>query len=177
MAKTKVGTASPPGVDFTFARDLANKMLDAWNAHDTDALLGLMAEDVVYDDSSWPKRMRGHADVREFLESTWRAIPDLTFEFEQVLINDDASEVANYWRATATQKGRWDPPGLDATGRRLSFEGTFLGELYDGKLRRIRVTHDVASIMRQLRILPDPGSRGERLIVELANLRTRLRGR
>lgn len=38
----------------------------------------LMTDDVVYDDAGWPTRMRGHAAVRGFLESTWRAVPDLS---------------------------------------------------------------------------------------------------
>jgi steroid delta-isomerase-like uncharacterized protein len=173
MAATNVA----PAPDIDYARDLANRMLEAWNAHNTSALLELMSEDVVYDDASWPKRMYGHSDVREFLESTWRAIPDLTFEFDDPLVNTEASQIANCWRATATHTGPWDPPGLDPTRRPIKFEGTFVGELRDGKLLRIRVAYDVAAIMRQLGILPEQRSRGEHVMIRLANLRTSLRRR
>lgn len=172
MAATKITPARP--LDIDYARDLANRMLEGWNCHNADALLALMSEDVVYDDASWPKRMYGHSDVREFLDSTWRAIPDLAFEFDDPLVNTENSRIANYWRATATHTGPWNPPGLDATGRPVRFEGAFIGEVRDGKLRRIRVAYDVAAIMRQLGILPEQESLGERVIVGLANLRTRL---
>jgi steroid delta-isomerase-like uncharacterized protein len=175
MAATDTAPTSQLNIDS--ARELANRMLEAWNAHDTAALLSLMSEDVVYDDASWPKRMLGHTEVREFLESTWRAIPDLAFEFDDPLVNPEASQIANCWRATATQTGTWDPPGLAPTGRPVKFEGTFVGEFRDGKLRRIRVVYDVAAIMRQLGILPEQRSYGERLIIRLANLRTQLRNR
>ena len=39
-----------------------------------------MTEDIVYDDSAWTRTMRGHGDVREFLEFLWRALPDLEFQ-------------------------------------------------------------------------------------------------
>jgi steroid delta-isomerase-like uncharacterized protein len=123
MTVTDAAVASSPGVDVEFARELANKMMQGWNSHDPDALLALYTEDIVYDDSSWPKQMHGHAEIRQFLESTWRAVPDLKFEFEDVLVSADGSQIAHYWRATATQTGAWDPPGLAPTGRPVNFEG------------------------------------------------------
>ena len=68
-------TATARGLDPAFAQDFAQKLIAAWNSHQPDQLLALMTDDVVYDDSSWPKQMHGHADVREFLESIWRAAP------------------------------------------------------------------------------------------------------
>ena len=61
-------------------RDFATQWIDAWNSHEVDRLLALMSEDIEYRDDAWPKPMRGHADVREFLEAGWRAFPDMTFE-------------------------------------------------------------------------------------------------
>jgi steroid delta-isomerase-like uncharacterized protein len=175
MAATDAATS--PGIDITFARDLAKKVLDAWNSHDAEALLALQTEDIDYDDSSWPKQMHGHGDVKEFLESTWRAVPDLTFEFDDVLVDPGSSQIAHFWRASATQTGVWDPPGVAPTGRTIEFEGMFLGTVRDGQLCRVRVVYDVATIMRQLGLLPDAGSGGEHLIVALGTVRTRLQHR
>jgi len=174
MATTQSTTAAEPRAEVSLANDLAAKMLQGWNSHRPDSLLSVMTKDVVYEDASWPRKMRGHADVREFLESTWRAVPDLSFEFEDVLVSEDGSQFAHYWHASATQTGRWDPPGLAATGRQVKFEGLFLGEIRDGQLCRIRVVYDVATIMRQAGILPQPGSRREQLMLALANLQARL---
>ena len=49
-------------------RDFAERWLQAWNSHEVDRVLALMTEDVEYRDDAWHKTMRGHADVREFIE-------------------------------------------------------------------------------------------------------------
>src|SRR5436190_17446693 len=45
-------------------RDFLLQWQDAWNSHEVERVLALMTEDVEYRDDSWPKPMRGHADVR-----------------------------------------------------------------------------------------------------------------
>jgi hypothetical protein len=84
---------------------------------------------------------------------------------------------AECWRASGTHTGRWDPPGLSATARRITFERVSVDELCDGKICRIRVVYDVAAVMRQLGVLPRAGSLGERAIIGRANLQTQLRRR
>ena len=130
-----------------------------------------MTDDVVYDDSSWPKQMHGHADVREFLESIWRAAPDLTFELvDGPMVDPAAPRTSHHWHATATDTGTWDPPGLAPTGRPMNFDGAAFYELRDGKTSRIRVIYDVASILRQMGVLPSTGSIGEQVMTTTANL-------
>src|SRR4051794_28798980 len=63
--------------------EFAQQWLGAWNSHDPDRLLALMTEDIVYDDSAWPTTMRGHAQVREFLDHAWRGMPDMRFELRE----------------------------------------------------------------------------------------------
>ena len=75
-----MGTEPEAEVSIEWIRDFAQRWLEAWNSHQPDRLLELMTQDIEYHDDAWPKTMRGHADVREFLESTWRGIPDMTFE-------------------------------------------------------------------------------------------------
>jgi steroid delta-isomerase-like uncharacterized protein len=166
------------GVEPSPARQLDDKFVAAWNSHEVDQLLSLMTDDVVYDDASWSSQMYGHADVRAFLESTWRAVPDLSFTHEDtVLIDPSGTKTARYWTGTGIHTGIWDPPGLKPSGRRFQFRGASFLESHDGKLRRIRVVYDVADVMRQLGVLPPRGSHGERLIMMGANLRSRLRRR
>src|SRR4051795_8217386 len=75
--------ATREDLDQEWFREFAQRWLEAWNSHDPDRLVGFMTDDIVYDDSAWPKTMRGHADVREFLDHTWRALPDLRFELRE----------------------------------------------------------------------------------------------
>jgi steroid delta-isomerase-like uncharacterized protein len=178
MAETTVTTTHWHGVDPAFALEFSQRLITAWNGHQADQLLELVTDDVVYDDASWPSRMHGHAAVRGFLESTWRAVPDLTLELiEGPFVDPAAPKVADCWRACGTQTGVWDPPGLSPTARRISFEGATVEEFRDGKICRIRVVYDTADVLRQLGVLPKPGSLGERAIIALANLQTQLRRR
>ena len=71
---------SQTSLDPAWLDDFVGRWEEGWNSHDPHRLLALMTEDIVYDDSAWPTTMRGHADVRRFLDSAWTAMPDLRFE-------------------------------------------------------------------------------------------------
>jgi steroid delta-isomerase-like uncharacterized protein len=168
-------TVEAAAVDSAFVEDFAERWLDAWNSHDPERVLDLMDEDCVYDDSAWPRTMRSHADVREFLGWTWRALPDLRFEPEAgPFVHPTEPKAAYYWRGYATHTGPLDPPGLAPTGRRIEMEGGDFHEYRDGKLVRVRIVFDMADTMRQLGVLPAAGGREERLITRLAGLRAKL---
>ena len=161
-----------------FAQEFSEKYVAAWNSHQPERLLSMMTEDALYEDSGWPQPMRGRNAIRQFLNSTWQAVPDLRIDITEGPMVDPRKPMATtFWRATATHTGRWNPPGLDATGRSLSFDGASLVEFRDNKVCRSLVVYDVADAMRQLGILPDPGSRGERATMRMANLMTKIRGR
>lgn len=163
------------GVDHRWLRDFMEEYLAAWNSHDADRVLATMTEDIVYDDAAWPTQMRGHADVRPNLAAAWRAFPDLTFEVvEGPYVMADKPKAAFHWRGTATLTGPLEPPGFAPTGRPVVFEGADFHEYRDGKVSRLRITFDMADIMRQLGVLPAQGGREERAITKLANARGRL---
>ena len=173
-----VGNVPPTeggGLEFVFAQQFSEQYVAAWNSHQPEQVLSLMTDDVVYEDAAWPGgEIRGHAGVRAFLEATWRAVPDMKLTLEDSVLLDPVNpRSASYWQAAATNTGGWDPPGLSATGRQISFHGGSFLEFREGKVCRIRVVYDVAEILRQLGVLPKGGSAGERLIMTVANLRGR----
>jgi steroid delta-isomerase-like uncharacterized protein len=125
-------------IDPAFLEDFGQRWLEAWNSQDAEKVLACMAEDIVYDDDAWPTTMRGHAEVREFLEYMWRAFPDMRFEVvDGPYIDPEAPKVAWYWRGFATHTGPLEPPGLAPTGKRLEFEGGEFDEYRNGKLVRL----------------------------------------
>lgn len=163
-------------IDATWVEEFAERWLTAWNGHEPEPLLELMTDDIVYDDSAWPKTMRGKADVREFLDYTWRAFPDMTFEgVGGPLVASDGPRAAFWWRGEATNTGPIDPPGLPPTGKRIEFEGADFHEYRDGKVARLRIVFDMMDLGRQLGMLPPRGGAAERAGVALARLRARLR--
>jgi steroid delta-isomerase-like uncharacterized protein len=159
-------------LDRAWVAEFTERWLGAWRSHDPERLLALMADDIVYDDSAWPTTMRGHADVREFLEHSWRAFPDLRFELKQgPFVHADEPKAAFWWDGFGTHTGPVDPPGLAPTGKQLRFDGADFHEYRDGKVARLRIVFDMADVSRQLGVLPPAGGREERALAKLANLR------
>ena len=122
-ARTPAETTSEATPSIEWIRVFAQRWIDAWNSHEVDRLLALMSEDIEYRDDAWAKPMRGHADVREFLEAGWRAFPDMTFELlSGPYVIPGEPRAALHWRGRATHTGPLDPPGFAPTGRRWSRE-------------------------------------------------------
>jgi predicted ester cyclase len=122
--------------------------------------------------------MRGHAEVREFLDFLLRAFPDFTFEaVGGPLVAADGPRAAFWWRGQATNSGPIDPPGMPATGRRIEFEGADFHEYREGKVARVRIVFDMADLSRQMGLLPKQGGAGERAMVVVQHLRARFRRR
>jgi predicted ester cyclase len=107
--------------------------------------------------------MHGHADVREFLEALWRAIPDMTFELlDGPYVIPGEARASFHWRGFGTFTGPMDPPGFAPTGRRWEVDGADFHEYRDGRIGKLRVAFDVMTVARQLGVMPAAGSRGER---------------
>jgi steroid delta-isomerase-like uncharacterized protein len=166
------------GVDQAFAEDFLSRWLEAWNSHQPERVLELMTEDIVYDDSAWPTTMRGHADVRPFLDSVWRAFPDLEFKVtEGPLLHPGAPKAATLWRGTATHTGPLQPPGFAPTGKRIEVEGMDFHEYRDGKICRLNIILDMMDVARQMGTLPPAGSRAEKAAATVQRLAVEARSR
>src|SRR5215211_198312 len=173
MAQHEVTAREP--VDRQWLEDFLERWDAAWDSHQPERVLDLMTDDIVYNDSGWPTPMRGHADVREFLEFTWRALPDAQFRaIDGPYLHPAEPKASFYWRGTATNTGRTDPPGLEATGKSVEFYGADFHEYRDGKVARLTIVFDMAEVMRQLGALPLRGSREERMLIKVTNLRGKL---
>jgi steroid delta-isomerase-like uncharacterized protein len=161
VAETSVQPGA--GIDLDFVTGFAERWEAAWNSHQPERVLELMTEDVVYDDDAWHRTMRGHADVREFLEALWRAMPDLEFEVVQGPFLHPSEPVATFhWKGTGTFTGPLDPPGFAPTGARAEFDGFDLQEYRDGRVCRLRIVCDLFEVSRRLGLMPARGSRAEK---------------
>jgi steroid delta-isomerase-like uncharacterized protein len=143
-------------------RDFAFRWFEAWNSHDADHVLEFLTEDVEVRDDSWPRTMRGHAEVREFLEALWRAIPDMRFELlDGPYVIPGEPRGSLHWRGSGTFTGRMDPPGFAPTGRRWEIDGADFQEYRDDRICKLRVVFDMMSVSRQLGVMPAAGGRAE----------------
>lgn len=165
--------AEAPSIDWI--RDFVARWLDAWNSHQIDRVLECLTEDVEIRDDSWPKAMRGHDDVREFLEALWRAIPDMSFELlEGPYVIPDEPRASFRWHGGGTFTGPMNPPGFAPTARRWEVDGADFQEYRDGRISRLRVAFDMMTVARQLGVMPATGSRSERTIAAVQRATVRV---
>jgi ketosteroid isomerase-like protein len=103
-------------------------LLDAFNAHDTDAVMACFTEDCVMDMPHGPgpggRRLVGKDQVREGVQSRFDGIPDIEYRDERHFACGDrgASE--------------WTIHGTRASGERIEVRGCDLFEFRDGLVSR-----------------------------------------
>jgi hypothetical protein len=128
-------------LDEAFANDFLERLRAIFNAHDLDAFVGLMAEDVVFE-HRWAGTMRRLAEIRAFYERFWKAFPDLRVDPENgPFFHPHAPRITIIWLGTGTHTGPLDPPGLPPTGMRIQGHVWEMLEFRDGLLSRIGHPH------------------------------------
>ena len=156
-----------------FARDLAAQWAAAWGSREPDRILALCTEDVVWDDPVFPRSVRGRDPARDYLESLFRAFPDLEFALPvEPFAPLDGERLVLHWDREGTMLGPLAPPGYEATGRRVAFDGVDVLDLREGLVSYVRSRPD-ARLMQQIGALPFAGSAAERLGVLAQRLQAR----
>ena len=116
MADTEV--AAPP----------LEAVLDAFNAHDVDAILAYFTDDCVFDAPRGPapggRRMVGKEEVRRGFQARFDGIPDIAYT--------DARHFSSGDRGVS----EWTIRGTQATGEPIEVRGCDLFEFSDGKISR-----------------------------------------
>ena len=116
MASTKV---APPSLQ---------AFLDAFNAHDVDAVMSFFTEDCVFDMPRGPapggRRLTGRKQVRAGIQSRFDGIPDIHY-------GDD-----RHWTCGDRGVSEWTIRGTQATGEHIEVRGCDLFEFTDGKISR-----------------------------------------
>lgn len=163
-------------VDEAVVDSLVRRVVPAFNAHDAEVFVSVMTEDIVFEHSAAPETMHGHDEVRAFYtDNIWKAFPDATIELlDGPFFHLHAPRISFNWLATGTHTGPLDPPGIAPTGKRVQFDVREIATVRDGLISRIRLVTDMADVMRQLGLLPAPGSRAERAMAVMQRLRMRL---
>jgi steroid delta-isomerase-like uncharacterized protein len=116
MASTKVATPS------------LQAFLDAFNAHDVDAVMSFFTEDCVFDMPRGPapggRRLTGRQEVRAGIQSRFDGIPDVQY-------GDD-----RHWTCGDRGVSEWTIRGTQVTGQHIAVRGCDLFEFTDGKISR-----------------------------------------
>ena len=118
----------------------------AWNSHDPDKIVGLYTEDVVYEDVSYGVISRGREELRKFAVGFIDAVPDLKLEATSTYVHNGHGRVE--WVLSGTDKG------LYKSGKKFSVRGASVFEMRGSKVSSNKDFYDLATIMRQVGVLP-----------------------
>jgi predicted ester cyclase len=137
--------------------------------------MSLATEDIRWSEPALPEPIQGRAAVSEYLVSTWRGFPDLTFEAvgAPYVKLDEPDAAALRWRVKGTMLGPIEPPGLAPTGGRIEGAGIDLYRFRGELLAEYTSVYDLSSWMKVMGLLPEPGSRTERVGVFFQRLGAR----
>jgi len=171
-----IAHASASEIDRAFLSDWAAKFLSAWNALDGEAVASLCAEEVVWSDPSIPEPFTGRGGVGEFVEMTARAFPDFHVnETAPPFFLPDCTRVLSPYQMTGTMLGPMN--AFAPTRRKISVSGVDDWTFRDGLLCSYNSHYDTIDVARQLGIMPQSGSRAERLMARLQHAQARLQRR
>lgn len=134
------------------AGEVVERLTEAWNAHDPEAVAACYAPDAISRDVTLTEALHGRAAIRNAAEMYMRAFPDISFEIRRVVCGEKV--VCEEWQATGTHEG--DLMGLRATGKKGTTLGCNVIEIGDDGLIRAETTYwDAAGLYRQLGALPE----------------------
>lgn len=107
---------------------MLERLLDAFNAHDLDAVMGFFVDDCVLEmprgPNPWGQRYRGRDRVREGLAGRFAGLPDVHY-------GD-----ARHWVSGSRGCSEWLVTGTTTDGKRIEARGCDLFEFRDGKIAR-----------------------------------------
>jgi steroid delta-isomerase-like uncharacterized protein len=140
--------AAPPDNKSATDRDaaVAEKWIAGWNSHNPDKILALFTDDIFYEDVAFGEISHGQAEVRKFFLSELEGVPDLELKLMRADIHDGHGTIE--WTFSGTDKD------VFKTGKKFSVRGVSVIDMRDGKIFRNVDYYDVATIMRQVGVLP-----------------------
>ncbi|MBL7828499.1 MAG: ester cyclase [Saprospiraceae bacterium] len=136
------------------AEAFLNELISAWNAHSKQRLLDMYHPDFDGQDLSEGKHAGGKRDAERMIDYILNAFPDLEMRLLEWGI--DGENVFFFWEATGHQRGTL--MNIPPTGKQCRFIGSTFFGLKEGKIIRSRRIWDVATMLRQIGLLPEPST-------------------
>jgi steroid delta-isomerase-like uncharacterized protein len=130
----------------------ANKALvrrfydEVWSGGNLAVADEVFAEDYVRHDLRPSAALPGPEGQKRIAEDFRAAFPDLRFEVEIVVAEDEL--VAARWTASGTHRGRWG--AIEPSGRRATFSGVNIFRFENGKVVELWNHRDDLGLMEQL---------------------------
>jgi steroid delta-isomerase-like uncharacterized protein len=146
------------GEDVGKYEDMSRKVADAFNKHDLDGLAKLYAQDAVAYDPMYPEPLRGRDAIRKDAATFFKGFPDIRLEIINTIEKDDRNG-ADEIRLTGTHTGPLATPtgqDLPPTNKRIELRGGAFTRFNErGEIAEERRYYDVATVLRQLGVMPE----------------------
>jgi steroid delta-isomerase-like uncharacterized protein len=134
---------------------IARTVYEAFNDRDFERASALMSGDGEWVNVPTDERFEGPEGIRRDLEQWANAFPDGRVEITKVRVGDDWAVVEFTGRGTNTGPLATPAGEMPATGRRVELPFCDVLDIRDGKIFRGRSYFDMASMMRQLGLMPE----------------------
>lgn len=118
------------------------RFLDAYNAHDLDAVAKTLAPDVVYADKGSGERYEGRAAVLGHIQVVFSAAPDCVWTLRSIIAADDRAAYEGTWSGTVTM-----PEGTPGAGTTLpmSTDAATIVDVRDGLIGSLVDYHSASA--------------------------------
>jgi steroid delta-isomerase-like uncharacterized protein len=136
--------------DATFLGGFADRWLDAWNSHDTERVLELLADDIVWEDLTfWFEVIHGRENLRAYVDRIWETSPDVRFDETERFFAPRGRRAVVLFRQSGSPPARFaGNPGFETHGCDIFLE-------FDGdRLSRYLASYDMTETLRQMQLLP-----------------------
>lgn len=133
---------------------LNDEGISAWDRHDTDGFVRLLADDFVWVDDTAPEPMRTPDAARAYTQAWFTAFPDMHIRSTNVVCADD--QIACELEFTGTNTGTLAMGGMEIppTGKSVTSRGTYFLKAENGKIKEFHTHPDAAGMMMQLGLMP-----------------------
>ena len=128
-------------------------LAEVWSGQgDLDAADELYAPNYVDHDPASPEDIRGPEGAKELASMYRNAFPDYRFSVEDQVTEGDM--MVTRWIGSGTHQG--EIMGIAPTGNRVTYAGTSVERIVDGKIEETWDNYDALGMMQQIGAIPSP---------------------
>lgn len=136
---------------------VVDAFLNAVNAHDVNRLGDTLSDDVLYWEANLTAPINGREAVKNHFRENWKSFPDSHITVVRRIESGDWIADETEW--SGTHKGPIGVPGQSPilpTGKRVQGKAVGIGQVHEGKIRRLNIYYDNMGYMAQLGLIPGP---------------------
>jgi steroid delta-isomerase-like uncharacterized protein len=126
----------------------------AWDQHDPDAFVALLADGFVWRDSTLPEPMRTTDQARRYVQGWLTAFPDMHVTRTNRVVDQDRVAVELEFTGTNTGPLQMGGQEIPATGKQIKAHGTYFARVENDRIVEFNSHPDVAEVMMQLGLMP-----------------------